>query len=142
MQSNTRLRKLLLQTTPMPLRKLSPTVGAHPRNLTLQAQSKLIHVMLVIDGVNAAVDAQRVGGAITQAGGLADNVIVNYINLAGQIAAAISQASLLPQVALQGYAYALLYSKNSITDQVTLNAVGNTGQLTPTLTQASVVCKH
>jgi len=26
----------------------------------LQAQSRLIHVMLVIDGVNAAVDAQTV----------------------------------------------------------------------------------
>ena len=60
MQINKRLRKLLCQTTPMLLRKLSPTVGAHPRNLTLQAQSRLIHVMLVIDGVNAAVDAQTV----------------------------------------------------------------------------------
>jgi len=45
-------------------------------------------------------------------------------------------------VALQGYAYALKYSENPITDQVTLVAVVSAGQLTPTLTQASVVCKH
>ncbi len=72
MQSNKRLRKLLLQTTPMPRRKLSPTIGAHPRKLNLQAQSRLIYVTLGIDGVNAAVDAQTIGGAITQASGLAD----------------------------------------------------------------------
>jgi hypothetical protein len=110
MQGNKRLRKLLLQTTPTPLRKLSPTVRAYPPNLNLQAQwqARLIHVMLVIDGVNAAVDAQMLGGAITQAGGLVDNDLSltfdNDATLAGQIATAISQAGLAPQVALQGYA--------------------------------------
>lgn len=75
MQSNKRLRKLLLQTTQMPLRKLSPTVRAYPPNLNLQAhwQARLIRVMFVNDGVHAAVDAQTLGGAITQAGGVVDN---------------------------------------------------------------------
>lgn len=144
MQSNKRLRKLLLQTTQMPLRKLSPTVRAYPLNLNLQAhrQARLIHVMLVNDGVNAAVDAQTLGGAITQAGGLVENdpslTLDNDATLAGQIATAISQARLPPQVALQGYAYALSYSQNDFTAEAVLNAVMIEGQLTPLLTQASV----
>ncbi len=98
-------------------------------------------------GVSAAVDAQTLGGAITQAVGLADNDD-SFTNTAGasgilavQIAAAISQASLPSQVALQGYAYALLYSHNPFTGQVVLNAAISEGQLTPLLTQASVARK-
>ncbi len=148
MQSNKRLRKLLLQTTQMPLRKLSPTVRAYPPNLNLQAhwQARLIHVMFVNDGVHAAVDAQTLGGAITQAGGLVDNDLSltfdNEATLAGQIATAISQARLPPQVALQGYAYALSYSQNDFTAEAVLNAVMSEGQLTPLLTQARVASKQ
>ncbi len=102
--------------------------------------------MFVNDGVHAAVDAQTLGGAITQAGGLVDNDLSltfdNEATLAGQIATAISQARLPPQVALQGYAYALSYSQNDFTAEAVLKAVMSEGQLTPLLTQARVASKQ
>ena len=140
MQSNKRLRKLLLQATPMPLRKLSPTVRAYPiHSDSWHADSW--HACYRWRECCSRCSNVR-GGAITQAGGLVENddslTTDNDVTLAGQIATPISQARLPPQVALQGYAYALSYSQNSFTGQTILNAVMSAGQLTPLLTQASV----
>ncbi|KAL0046661.1 hypothetical protein WJX82_006521 [Trebouxia sp. C0006] len=99
----------------------SPPALASTSNAKQQAFAQAI----VTNNTNAAaqaianVDAQTLGGAITQAGGLVDNDLSltfdNEATLAGQIATAISQARLPPQVALQGYAYALSYSQNDFT---------------------------
>ena len=81
--------------------------------------------------MHAAVDAKTLGGAIIQAvAGEDDFDYVNLTLVAGEIAAAISQANLPPQHAIEAYAYALSYSTVGGTyGEVVLSAVASDGQL-------------
>ena len=93
-----------------------------------------------------AADAKILGGAISQATDQQQSYDTNGHSfaefartLAGNIVAAVSQANLPPQVAIQGYAYALSYSQNDLDNEILLSAVAHIGQLAQLLTEASLL---